>query len=190
QKVDDAQEIENMKEHIKVVPDEEEVAIDVIPLATKPPSIVDWKIYKEGQISYYQITKADGSSNIRCNVEESIWKQSVDLEAFLFLWSTLCKVSKSAHLYAGREKHPPGDHEAFNEELEILKKNVKFKGGLLGLKDFLKILELLLLRSDEYAYSVLVMVPWDRMGTPTQCDMFVWYILSEHLEESEVRKIG
>nr|GEV10420.1 hypothetical protein [Tanacetum cinerariifolium] len=34
------------------------------------------------------------------------------------------------------------------------------------------------LGSDEYAYSVLVMVPWDRMGTPTQCvNMFVWYIL-------------
>nr|GEU57428.1 reverse transcriptase domain-containing protein [Tanacetum cinerariifolium] len=36
------------------------------------------------------------------------------------------------------------------------------------------------LGSDEYAYSVLVMVPWDRMGTPTQCvNMFVWYILGD-----------
>nr|GEW73368.1 hypothetical protein [Tanacetum cinerariifolium] len=25
--------------------------------------------------------------------------------------------------------------------------------------------------SNEYAYSVLVMVPWERMGTPAQCDM-------------------
>ncbi|GJS18854.1 hypothetical protein Tco_0413326 [Tanacetum coccineum] len=32
------------------------------------------------------------------------------------------------------------------KKLEILKKNIKFKGGLLGLKDFLMILELLLLR--------------------------------------------
>ncbi|GKC36063.1 hypothetical protein Tco_1048447 [Tanacetum coccineum] len=31
---------------------------------------------------------------------------------------------------------------------------------------------------------------WERMGTPTQCDMFVWYILGERLEESEVRKLG
>ncbi|GJU64450.1 hypothetical protein Tco_1246285 [Tanacetum coccineum] len=30
--------------------------------ATKPPSIVDWKIVKEGKISYYQIIRADGSS--------------------------------------------------------------------------------------------------------------------------------
>ncbi|GJX25636.1 hypothetical protein Tco_0231932 [Tanacetum coccineum] len=51
-----------MKEHIKVVPGEEEVAIYAIPLATKPPSIVDFKILKEGKISYFQIIRADGSS--------------------------------------------------------------------------------------------------------------------------------
>ncbi|GJX43910.1 hypothetical protein Tco_0260586 [Tanacetum coccineum] len=49
------------QELIEVVPDKEEVAIDAIPLATKPPSIVDWKIHKEGKKSYYQIIKADGS---------------------------------------------------------------------------------------------------------------------------------
>ncbi|GJV04603.1 hypothetical protein Tco_1338172 [Tanacetum coccineum] len=103
-KIDDAQETTKMKEHIKIVPDEEEVAIDAIPLATKPLSIVDWKIHKEGQTSYYQITRADGNSKIRYSMEESTRKQSVDLEAFLFLWSTLCEVSKSAHLYASGEK--------------------------------------------------------------------------------------
>ncbi|GJX40675.1 hypothetical protein Tco_0255665 [Tanacetum coccineum] len=62
QKVDDDQEAAKMKELMKIVPDEEEVAVDAIPLATKPPSIVDWKIIKEGKISYYQIIRADGSS--------------------------------------------------------------------------------------------------------------------------------
>ncbi|GJV35228.1 hypothetical protein Tco_1407705 [Tanacetum coccineum] len=47
QKVDDDQEAAKMKELMKIIPDEEEVAIDAIPLATKPPSIVDWKIIKE-----------------------------------------------------------------------------------------------------------------------------------------------
>ncbi|GKD32324.1 putative reverse transcriptase domain-containing protein [Tanacetum coccineum] len=47
QKIDDDQEEAKMKKLIKVVPDEEEVAIDAIPLATKPPSIVDWKIVKK-----------------------------------------------------------------------------------------------------------------------------------------------
>ncbi|GKB29206.1 hypothetical protein Tco_0868607 [Tanacetum coccineum] len=53
QKVDDDQETAKMKEHIEVVPNEEEVAIDVIPLATKPPSIVDFKILKEGKIKLF-----------------------------------------------------------------------------------------------------------------------------------------
>ncbi|GJW33793.1 hypothetical protein Tco_0053825 [Tanacetum coccineum] len=43
---------------------EEEVAIDVVPLATKPPTIVVWKIHEEGKKSYYQIIRADGKSQI------------------------------------------------------------------------------------------------------------------------------
>ncbi|GJW89477.1 hypothetical protein Tco_0164817 [Tanacetum coccineum] len=52
-KVDDDQEEARMKELMNIVPDEEEVAIDAIPLATKPPCIVDWKIIKEGKISQF-----------------------------------------------------------------------------------------------------------------------------------------
>ncbi|GKC13561.1 hypothetical protein Tco_1010343 [Tanacetum coccineum] len=61
QKVDDDQKVAKMKELMKIVPDEVEVAVDSIPLATKPPSIIDWKIVKEGKINYYQIIRADGS---------------------------------------------------------------------------------------------------------------------------------
>ncbi|GJZ95557.1 hypothetical protein Tco_0667891 [Tanacetum coccineum] len=43
---------------------EEEVAIDAIPLASKSPSIVGWKIHKEGRKSYYQIMRADGKSQM------------------------------------------------------------------------------------------------------------------------------
>ncbi|GJX66727.1 putative ribonuclease H-like domain-containing protein [Tanacetum coccineum] len=59
---DDDQEEAEMKKLIKVVPDEEEVAIDAIPLATKPLSIVDCKIVKEGKINLFQIIRANGSS--------------------------------------------------------------------------------------------------------------------------------
>ncbi|GJT58327.1 hypothetical protein Tco_0993381 [Tanacetum coccineum] len=61
-KVDKDKEIAELKSLMKVIPGEEEVAVDVIPLATKPPSIVDYKILKEGKISYFQIIRADGSS--------------------------------------------------------------------------------------------------------------------------------
>ncbi|GJZ46544.1 hypothetical protein Tco_0594140 [Tanacetum coccineum] len=60
-KVDDDQEAAKIKELLKIIPDEEEVAIDVIPLATKPPTIIDWKIHKEGKKNYYQINRANGT---------------------------------------------------------------------------------------------------------------------------------
>ncbi|GJU67090.1 hypothetical protein Tco_1253349 [Tanacetum coccineum] len=49
---------------MKVILDEEEVAIDVVPLDTKSPTIVDWKIHKEGKKSYYQIVRANGKSQM------------------------------------------------------------------------------------------------------------------------------
>ncbi|GJY11554.1 putative ribonuclease H-like domain-containing protein [Tanacetum coccineum] len=61
QKVDEDKETTELKSLMEVITDEEEVAVDAIPLATKPPSIVDWKIHKEGKKSYYQIIRADGS---------------------------------------------------------------------------------------------------------------------------------
>ncbi|GKG54370.1 hypothetical protein Tco_0557893, partial [Tanacetum coccineum] len=44
--IDDDQEEAEMKKHIEIVQDDE-VAIDAIPLAIKPPIIVEWKIIKE-----------------------------------------------------------------------------------------------------------------------------------------------
>ncbi|GJV40716.1 hypothetical protein Tco_1419156 [Tanacetum coccineum] len=64
QKVDDDKETAELKSLMEVIPDEEEVALDAIPLAVKSPSIVDWKIHKEGKKSYYQIIRADGSSKM------------------------------------------------------------------------------------------------------------------------------
>ncbi|GKC04642.1 hypothetical protein Tco_0996252, partial [Tanacetum coccineum] len=64
QKVKDDKETADLKQRIKIIPDEEEVAIDAIPLAVKSPSIVGWKIYKEGRQSYYQIMRANGKSQM------------------------------------------------------------------------------------------------------------------------------
>ncbi|GJX14541.1 hypothetical protein Tco_0206299 [Tanacetum coccineum] len=80
QKIDDDQEEAENKKLMEVVLDEEKVAADAIPLATKPPSIVDWKIVKEGKMSFFQIIKANRSVKI-----------------------TLYVVSKSTYLYVGRE---------------------------------------------------------------------------------------
>ncbi|GJV31547.1 putative ribonuclease H-like domain-containing protein [Tanacetum coccineum] len=42
-----------MKKHMEIVQDKEEIAIDAIPLATKPPMIVEYKIVKEGQKGFF-----------------------------------------------------------------------------------------------------------------------------------------
>ncbi|GJS26931.1 hypothetical protein Tco_0487551 [Tanacetum coccineum] len=85
-----------MKKLIEIVPDEE-IAADAIPLSTKPPIIVDWKIIKEGKMGYFQMIRADGSSRRPEKAYERVlWG---DLK-----WSTFCEISKSAYLYAGREK--------------------------------------------------------------------------------------
>ncbi|GKF14532.1 hypothetical protein Tco_0055994, partial [Tanacetum coccineum] len=64
QKVDEDKEIAELKQLVEIITDEEEVIIDVIPLAAKYPRIVDWKIHKEGKKSYYQIIRADGKSQM------------------------------------------------------------------------------------------------------------------------------
>ncbi|GJV58390.1 retrovirus-related pol polyprotein from transposon TNT 1-94 [Tanacetum coccineum] len=64
QKVEDDKETTELKQLMEIDLDEEEVAIDAIPLTVKPPKIVDWKIYKEGRKSYYQIMRVDGKSEM------------------------------------------------------------------------------------------------------------------------------
>ncbi|GKA96583.1 hypothetical protein Tco_0818678 [Tanacetum coccineum] len=96
--MDDDQEATKMKELMKIVPNEEDVAVDVIPLATKPPSIVDWKIVKEGKISYYQIIRADGSSNRYSTFIKML--KSFDREDLETLW----KLVKAKHGYTRPEE--------------------------------------------------------------------------------------
>ncbi|GKF44501.1 hypothetical protein Tco_0131053, partial [Tanacetum coccineum] len=66
QKVDDDKESTDLKQCMEIIPDEEKVTIDAIPLAVKSPrpTIIDWKIHKEGKKSYYQIIRADRKSQM------------------------------------------------------------------------------------------------------------------------------
>nr|GEV24764.1 hypothetical protein [Tanacetum cinerariifolium] len=52
-----------LKRCLKIVhEDDDEVAIEAIPISSKSPTIVDYKIYREGKKSYFKIIKADGNS--------------------------------------------------------------------------------------------------------------------------------
>ncbi|GJR43045.1 putative ribonuclease H-like domain-containing protein [Tanacetum coccineum] len=81
-KKDDDQEEAEMKKHIEIVKDDE-VAIDAIPLATKPLVIVKYKIVKEGKFVYFQLIRADGSSKrylsmikMLPNINRETWRPS------------------------------------------------------------------------------------------------------------------
>ncbi|GKD63326.1 hypothetical protein Tco_1305434 [Tanacetum coccineum] len=97
------------------------------------------------------------------HVEDQVWKNQQDYKVLDWKLYDSCRVHslRIQHVYihiflsssqnSSRINEVFGSfllviNEAFNEKLEILKKNIKFRGGLLGLKDFLMILELLLLR--------------------------------------------
>nr|GEY59168.1 hypothetical protein [Tanacetum cinerariifolium] len=64
QKVEDDKETTELKQFMEIIPDEEEVEIDAIPLFVKSLKIVNWKIYKKGRKSYYQIVRADVESQM------------------------------------------------------------------------------------------------------------------------------
>ncbi|GJY03336.1 hypothetical protein Tco_0369276 [Tanacetum coccineum] len=66
QKTDENEEVEvdneaELKMRMVIVKDDD-IAIYAIPLATKPPMIVEYKIIKEGIIRHYQLIRANGSS--------------------------------------------------------------------------------------------------------------------------------
>ncbi|GKA73315.1 hypothetical protein Tco_0779531 [Tanacetum coccineum] len=91
QKIDDDQEEAEMKKHMEIVVDEEEIAVDAIPLATKPPITVDWKIIKEGKMEYFQLIRADGSSRRYSLMIKML--QNIDREDLETCW----KLVKAKH---------------------------------------------------------------------------------------------
>ncbi|GJR01625.1 hypothetical protein Tco_0524609 [Tanacetum coccineum] len=112
----------------ELVEGSEEVAIDVIPLATKPPSIVDYKIHKEGKKTYYQIIRADGSSKMPeegyervlwgdlktmfdPHVEDQVWRNQQDYRALDWKLYDSCGVhslrKQNVHIYMLAKKRCP-----------------------------------------------------------------------------------
>ncbi|GJT51568.1 hypothetical protein Tco_0977725 [Tanacetum coccineum] len=50
-----------LKKHLVIVK-ADDIAIDAIPLVTKPPVIVEYKLLREGIMAHYQLIRANGSS--------------------------------------------------------------------------------------------------------------------------------
>ncbi|GJW02382.1 hypothetical protein Tco_1561238 [Tanacetum coccineum] len=81
-----------MKRHIKIVKDDE-VAIDAIPLATKPLVIVEYKIDKDGRMGYFKLIRADGSSKRYSSMIKML--QDIDREDLETLWKLVKAKNKN-----------------------------------------------------------------------------------------------
>ncbi|GKB96602.1 hypothetical protein Tco_0982739 [Tanacetum coccineum] len=84
-KVEEVDEDDEAKlKKLLVIKKDEDITIDAIPLATKLPVIIDYKLHKEGMMVHYQLIRADGSSkrySLMIRMLQGIYRE--DLEA---LW--------------------------------------------------------------------------------------------------------
>nr|GEX41683.1 hypothetical protein [Tanacetum cinerariifolium] len=62
QKLEEQQEAEELKKNLEIVLDDgDDIFVNVTPLSSKPPTIMDYKIYKEGKKEHIQIIRANGN---------------------------------------------------------------------------------------------------------------------------------
>ncbi|GJU07685.1 hypothetical protein Tco_1124115 [Tanacetum coccineum] len=89
QMTDENEEVEEdneaeLKKHMVIVKDDD-IAIDSIPLATKPPVIVEYKLIREGIMAHYKLIRADGSSKRYSSMIMML--QGIDREDLKTLWN-------------------------------------------------------------------------------------------------------
>ncbi|GJZ01074.1 hypothetical protein Tco_0519035 [Tanacetum coccineum] len=91
QKVEEEKESDTVDEYdeaelkkLLVIKKDEDIAIDAIPLATKLPVIIDYKLHKEGMLVHYQLIRADGSSKRYSSMIRML--QGIDREDLEALW--------------------------------------------------------------------------------------------------------
>nr|GEX64154.1 ribonuclease H-like domain-containing protein [Tanacetum cinerariifolium] len=105
--VDDDQEAAELKRCLEIVPDDgNEVTIDATQLSSKSPTIVDYKIHKEGRKSYFQIIKADGNSQMYLTLSKML--KNFNREDLEVLWGIVkARFEKNIVYYLLVEKMYP-----------------------------------------------------------------------------------
>ncbi|GKA83289.1 hypothetical protein Tco_0804884, partial [Tanacetum coccineum] len=160
--VDKYDEVELKK--LLVIKKDKDIAFDAIPLATKLPVIIDYKLYKKGMMVHYQLIRAYGSSKRYSSMIRML--QGIDKEDLEALWRIVKAKYGDTRPNNKFERVLWGDLKVMFEpdkrrnvwrilqgykvtirklidssgvyfvrrNLKIQKMNIKFRGGLLGLK--------------------------------------------------------
>ncbi|GKB96731.1 hypothetical protein Tco_0982868, partial [Tanacetum coccineum] len=95
----------------------EDVVIHVIPLATKPVVIVDYKIHIKGKQGYYEIMRADRSSKIYLLFSQLL--KSFDREDLETLWKLVKAKHGNTRPREGYEKVLWGDLKTMFEDMHV-----------------------------------------------------------------------
>ncbi|GJQ99076.1 hypothetical protein Tco_0522061 [Tanacetum coccineum] len=120
----ESDEIEEVKEDDKgellkhlVIKKDKDIAIDVIPLATKLPVIVDYKLHNEGMMVHYQLIRADGSSKRYSLMIRML--QGIDREDLEVLWR-IVKANTASTYYCLCSVCAAGYKDTTAAELQLL----------------------------------------------------------------------
>ncbi|GJU47420.1 hypothetical protein Tco_1204686 [Tanacetum coccineum] len=96
----EADDTAELKKHL-VIKKDDDIAIDAIPLANKPPIIVEYKLFKEGIMVHCQLIRANGSSKRYSSMIRML--KDIDKEDLETLW----KLVKTKH----GDTRPGDEHE-------------------------------------------------------------------------------
>nr|GEY53490.1 hypothetical protein [Tanacetum cinerariifolium] len=64
QRMEEENETAKLKRCLEIIPEDDDVTIEATPLSSKSPTIVDYKIYKEGRKNFFKIIRADDHVSI------------------------------------------------------------------------------------------------------------------------------
>ncbi|GJT15729.1 hypothetical protein Tco_0874435 [Tanacetum coccineum] len=228
QETDEHEEVEvddeaKLKKHLVIVKDDD-IAIDAIPLATKPPVIVEYKLLKEGIMgidredleTFWKLVKTkhgdtrpedkhervlwgDLKVMFEPNIKSDVWRNLQGYKVTIWKLYDSCGVHfvrfENVHIFMLVEKRYPLtpititnmlnkklQTDYWNEmcyqllKLMIQKMNIKFRGGLLGLKRLQGFLELLLLSiAGEKVYAVELQLLEDLLLNRSRIGINKWY---------------
>nr|GFC42515.1 hypothetical protein [Tanacetum cinerariifolium] len=95
QEMEEQQEAEELKRNLEIVPDDEDdVFVNVAPLASKPLIIMDYKIYKEGKQEHFQIIRANGNHQMYLGFSTML--KNFDREDLEVLWKIVKDIFKES----------------------------------------------------------------------------------------------
>nr|GEV61114.1 hypothetical protein [Tanacetum cinerariifolium] len=152
---DSDQEIEEIKLYMRIIPNKD-IAIDAIPLATKPSVSVKYNIIKEGKISTYLIIRVDGSTKRYTSMINLL--ENIDREDLETLWKLVQDKHGDTRPEEGYKRVLWGDLKVIfkpdveskkikYKKLDDLEGNHKFRGALLGIMHFYNLVLLIQLNA-------------------------------------------